>query len=215
MQWLEENRLQLHPDKCKELRISFSQEPVALDQVKVDGKEVELVDSAKLLGVTISNNLTWNAHIKQVIKKARKRLYYLVQLKRARLPVEDLVLFYTSCVRSVMDYAVPAFFHSLPKYLKNDLIHLGKRAISIINPYVDYFEAGEVLNIKSIEEHHDLLCKNLFDKIVNNVNHKLSNLLPKKHYSCYGLRNEHKFDLPQFKTNRTRNSIVFAMASKM
>ena len=64
------------------------------------------VESFKLLGVTISNNLTWHAHIKEVIKKASKRLYYLTQLKRARLPVEDLVLFYTSCVRSVMDYAV-------------------------------------------------------------------------------------------------------------
>ena len=71
MQWSEKNKLQLHPDKCKELRISFSQEPVVLDQVIVNGKEIELVDSAKLLGVTISNNLTWN---------------YLVQLKRARLP---------------------------------------------------------------------------------------------------------------------------------
>ena len=99
MQWSEENKLQLHADKCKELRISFSREPVVLGQVTVNGKEIELVDSAKFFGVTISSNyLTWNAHIKEVIKKARKRLCYLVQLKRARLPVEDLVLFYTSCV---------------------------------------------------------------------------------------------------------------------
>ena len=113
-QWSEENRLKLHPDKCKELRISFSKDPVVLDQVILNGKEVEIVESAKLLGVIISNNLTWHAHIKEVVKKASKRLYYLVQLKRARLPVKDLVLFYTSCVRSVMDYAVPAFYHSLP-----------------------------------------------------------------------------------------------------
>ncbi|CAB3999917.1 RNA-directed DNA polymerase from mobile element jockey-like, partial [Paramuricea clavata] len=85
-QWSEENRLKLHPDKCKELRISFSKDPVVLDQVILNGKEVEIVESAKLLGVTISNNLTWHAHIKEVVKKASKRLYYLVQLKRARLP---------------------------------------------------------------------------------------------------------------------------------
>jgi hypothetical protein len=99
MQWSEEDRLQLHPDKCKELRISFSKDLVVLDQVILNSKEIELVESAKLLRVTISNNLTWHAQIKEVIKKASKRLYYLVQLKRARLPVEDLVvLFYTSCV---------------------------------------------------------------------------------------------------------------------
>ena len=215
MQWSEENRLQLHPEKCKELRISFSREPVVLDQVTVNGKEIELVDSAKLLGVIISNNLTSNAHIKEVIKKTRKRLYYLIQLKRARLLVKDLVLFYTSWMRSVMDYAVPVFYHGLPQYLKNDLIRLEKRAISIINPYMDNLAAGEALDMKLIEEHHNLLCKNLFDKIVNNGNHKLADLLPKKHNSHYALRNEHKFELPQFKTNRTRNSFVFAMASRM
>ena len=79
-QWSEENRLKLHTDKCKELRISFSKDPVVLDEVIRNGKEVEIVESAKLLGVIISNNLTWHAHIKEVVKKASKRLYYLVQL---------------------------------------------------------------------------------------------------------------------------------------
>ena len=73
----------------------------------------------------------WDCLHKRSLKKARKRLYYLVQLKRARLPVEDLVLFYTSCVRSVMDCAVPGFYHALPQYLKNDLIRLEKRAIPL------------------------------------------------------------------------------------
>ena len=45
VQWSEENRLQLHPEKCKELRNSFSHEPVFLDQVTVNGKEIKLVDN--------------------------------------------------------------------------------------------------------------------------------------------------------------------------
>ena len=214
-QWSEGNRLKLHPDKCKELRISFSKDPVVLDQVILNGKEVEIVESAKLLGVIISNNLTWHAHIKEVVKKASKRLYYLVQLKRARLPVRDLVLFYTSCVRSVMDYAVPAFYHSLPQYLKNELIRLEKRAISIINPGIDYSATGEILNIKPIEEHHNFLCKNLFDNVTKDPNHKLYDLLPQKHNWHHDLRNGHEFDIPHFNTNRTKNSFIFAMASKM
>jgi hypothetical protein len=39
------------------------------------GIRFEIVESAKLLGVIISNNLTWHAHIKEVVKKASKRLY--------------------------------------------------------------------------------------------------------------------------------------------
>ena len=55
----------------------------------------------------MSSDLTWNAHI-EVIKKANKRLYFLVlnQLKRAKVPLKELVLFYT-CVRSVIDSVMP------------------------------------------------------------------------------------------------------------
>ena len=41
MQYSEENRVQLHPDKCKELRIPFTQNPVVFDPVIVNGKEIE------------------------------------------------------------------------------------------------------------------------------------------------------------------------------
>ncbi len=212
-QWSERNRLQLHPEKCKELRISFSTNPVVLD--KDNDKEIEIVESSKLLGLTITNNLTWHAHIKEVIKKASKTLYFLVQLKRAKIPVEDLVLFHTSCVRSVMYYAIPAFYHALPQYLKNELIRVEKRAMSIVNPQMDYSATGEVLNIRPIQEHHNFLCKNLFDKVLKDSNHKLNVFLPKKHNSHHELRNGHNFDISHFSTNRTRNSFIFAMASKM
>ena len=65
--------------------------------------------AAKLLGLTISDDLTWNAHVNEVVKKASKKLYSLVQLKRSRLPPSDLVLLYLSCVRSTVDYAIPVF----------------------------------------------------------------------------------------------------------
>ena len=63
-----------------------------------NGKGVETVKSAKLLGVTISDDLSWNEHVREVVKKASKRLYFLVQLKRARLPTSELVLFYCTCI---------------------------------------------------------------------------------------------------------------------
>ena len=52
---------------------------------------MEDVSKVKLLGVTINNKLSWNGHIEEVIKKAARRLYFLVQLKRANIPVEDIV----------------------------------------------------------------------------------------------------------------------------
>ena len=93
LEWSHVNRVQLNPDKCKELRISFAWNPVELDTVVIDRKEVEVVSNAKLLGLTISANLTWNVNIKEVVKKSSKRLYFLVQLKRAKSQPTDLIFF--------------------------------------------------------------------------------------------------------------------------
>ena len=196
IQWSDENRVQLHPDKYKELRITFSKNPSVLDPLIVNGKEIETVDNAKLLRVTISSDLTWNVYI-EVIKKANKRLYFLVQLKRAKVPLKKLVLFYTTCVRSVIDYAIPASYHALPKYLTH------------------YDVASEVLNMRLIEDHHDILFSKLFNSMTRDVNHKLAELLPPLYSSYRDLRNERKFNVPCTFTNWARNSFVFAMAAKV
>ena len=129
IEWSRENRVQLNADKCKELRISFAKEQRVFDPIIIEGKEVELVTSTKLLGLTIANDLTWNDHVTEITKKASKRLYFLTQLKRAGVPKQDLALFYVSCVRSVIDYAAPVFFNGLPQNLKKELVRLEKRAI--------------------------------------------------------------------------------------
>ena len=89
--------------------ISFTKSQQEFEPILIDGDALEVVVSVKLLGLNISSDLTWNIHINEILKKASKRLYFLVQLKRAKVTRTDLGLFYSSCIRSIMDYAVPAF----------------------------------------------------------------------------------------------------------
>ena len=63
IQWSIDNRVQLNNDKCKELRISFAKKSPEFNPILINGEELEIVQSAKLLGVTISHNLSWNNHI--------------------------------------------------------------------------------------------------------------------------------------------------------
>ena len=127
-----QNRVKLNSEKCKELRISFVKNEPQFAPIVVDGKELERVTSAKLLGVTISSSLTWNKHINDVIKKASKRLYFLMQLKRSRVPRHNMSTFYTACICSVLTYTAPTFFNAPPKYLKDELVQVKKQAMSII-----------------------------------------------------------------------------------
>ena len=59
--------------------------PTSFDPVVVNGMPIDLVTSAKILGLNIFNDLKWNCHIDSIIKKAKKRLYSLSQLKRSGL----------------------------------------------------------------------------------------------------------------------------------
>ena len=43
----------------------------------------------------------------EMTKKAAKRLYFLAQLKRAKVPPEELVQFYVTCIQSVLLYGCP------------------------------------------------------------------------------------------------------------
>ena len=76
----ETDKFQLNETKCKELQISFSRSADSFEAVTINNKPIEVVTSVKLLGLTISNNLEWNAHIENVIKKRSSRLYQLRQL---------------------------------------------------------------------------------------------------------------------------------------
>ena len=52
--------------------ISFARNQTEFSPVIVNGKGLEVVQHAKLLGVTISSDLSWNEHVSNVVKKASK-----------------------------------------------------------------------------------------------------------------------------------------------
>ena len=76
--WANTNRFQLHPTKTKEHRFDFSGQKQNIAPIQVGGKDVEVVDKAKLLGLIISSNLKWNAHVDHVLSKASKIIYSLI-----------------------------------------------------------------------------------------------------------------------------------------
>ena len=100
--WSAENLFQLKLEKTKELTISLRRPPEHFDSVTVDGTQIQTTTSSKLLGLIMKNTLTWSDHIDSLIKKADRKIYLLVQLKRARVPAEDLVAYYCACIRSCL-----------------------------------------------------------------------------------------------------------------
>ena len=111
--WSKAQKMQLNADKCKVMVIDYKRQKHHFTPLLVDGKVLETVESAKILGVTISCNLKWNNHINDVIKRADKRLYFLVLLKRARIPADDIINFYCTTMRPILEYCAQIFHHAL------------------------------------------------------------------------------------------------------
>ncbi len=49
MNWSHQNKLQLHPAKCKELGIQFGKRECMVEPIIINGQHLEIVKSAKIL----------------------------------------------------------------------------------------------------------------------------------------------------------------------
>ena len=207
----EADGFQLKESKCKELRISFSTYDKIFHPILINGKNIEVAPSVKLLGLAISDDLKRKTHISRICKKISSRLYFLRQLKRAKVPSNDLLLFYVTCIHAVTEYACQVFHDSLPQYLFDELEKLQKRAIRIIFPDMHYKEDLETMNISSLHDRRQSLTDDLFNEIVIiNSHHERKSLLPPLNGTIMPLRNRRKFQIPIYKTNRFKNSLIMS-----
>ncbi len=71
---------------------------------------MERVSSFKYLGVNISEDLTWTAHIQTQVKKARQRLYHLRQLRKFRVSPAILKTFYSGAIESVLTQCISVWY---------------------------------------------------------------------------------------------------------
>ena len=121
--------------KCKDMVINFLKyQPTVITPIQLNGIVIDRVSSYKLLGVIISNDLSWNH------KKATKRLFVLRTFKRVGLGTNDLVLVYCSIFRSIVEYTSPVWA-AIPLYLEESIESVQRKALKIIFGRVDYAEA--------------------------------------------------------------------------
>ena len=70
----------LYYDKTKELRICFKKSTPDIALLTIDGRPIQQVNSTRLLGVTLSEDLKWQSHIDEITTKASQRLYFIILL---------------------------------------------------------------------------------------------------------------------------------------
>ena len=136
----------------KEMIIKFCRDPASLPYFNIDGAAIERVSQVNVLGVTLSSDLSWNAHVDGIVSKARTWVFLIYQLKRAGIGRCDLVRIYISVIRPVVEYACPAWHTNLPKYLSDNIESIQKGCMKTIFPGCSYDDILEMTNLPTLHD---------------------------------------------------------------
>ena len=140
--------------------ISFKKNAIETQPLIIDKKAIERVTHFKILGVWLSDTLSWSYHVHYMTSRASPRLYYIRQLKRSGLTREDLLVYCKTMIQPILEYACPVLHAGLTSGESDLLEQTQKRALKII--YQDLrLSAGIELSI-----HHS--CHVALDHIRSN-----------------------------------------------
>ena len=105
--------MEFNPSKCQVVRVTTSRNPINY-LYHVHGQVLEVVASARYLGVDISSVLSWNSHIDRITGNTNRTLGFIRRNIRTKLPkVRETA--YNTLVRRQLEYASPIWDPSSKK----------------------------------------------------------------------------------------------------
>ena len=100
--------------------VSRKKSSLEFPKVKINGVEVETVFSYKYLGVLLSSDLSWSAHVKMITTKARRVLGLIYRRFYRHLSSCKLLSLYVAQVRPILEYGAVVW----DPFLKKDRLLL-------------------------------------------------------------------------------------------
>ena len=157
--WTSDNLMKLNPSKCNYMVFSRSKEQFAT-RLNIDNTILERKNASKILGVWISDDLSWSRNCQEICIKAYSRISMITKLKYVGVQLEDLIDIYVLYIRSVTEYCSVAFHSSLTGEQTNKIERIQKTCLRIIlgDMYIDYPSALEMTGLESLYDRRPKRC---------------------------------------------------------
>ena len=107
--------MKLNSEKSKYMVVNFKTKYQFNTRLTLDNKLLNEVGETFLLGVKITNDLTWNENTDCMVKKAYRRMVLLHKLFEFQLTVKDMVEIYTLYIRSILESSAVVWHSSITK----------------------------------------------------------------------------------------------------
>lgn len=197
--WAKSYSMAANVKKTKDMVISCRKEAVNPPPLTLNGERVERVRKFKLLGVIVSDDLSWGPHIDYILSKVRPRLHYLRLSKRAGLPADVLLDIYKAFIRPVLEYGSPVW-GGLPRGLAEELEKVQRSCCRIISiPYEQ---------LPTLESRRREATTRELRRVVADPTHPCHQFLQPATECQYQLRRAPRFKLPLSRSNRHSQSFI-------
>ena len=97
-----------------------------------EGQNLDVVEEFKILGLTVSTDMRWDKHTKNICRRGYMQLWALRRLKNLGASTDILVDLYEKQIRSILEYAAPAWSPMITMENSNDIERVQKCAFFII-----------------------------------------------------------------------------------
>ena len=106
-EWLSINKLSLNVKKTKFMIFHYRQRNIdnLILDLQISSEKIELVAEFNFLGLTVDENLNWNAHIQKISNKISRTLGVMCRLKNF-LPLHVLRILYNSLILPHLQYGI-------------------------------------------------------------------------------------------------------------
>uniref|UniRef100_A0A8C6MBW7 Reverse transcriptase domain-containing protein n=1 Tax=Nothobranchius furzeri TaxID=105023 RepID=A0A8C6MBW7_NOTFU len=130
--WCSSNNLELNAQKTVEMIVDFRKVTAPSLPLILTDTPITTVDSFRFFGTTITQDLRWEPSISSLLKKAQQRMYFLRQLKKAKLPAQMMVQFYTAIIESILTSSIAVWYAGATVRDKHRLQRIVRSAEKVI-----------------------------------------------------------------------------------
>ena len=182
-------------------------------RIQIDQSLLEQVHQMKLLGVIISDDLTWHKNTDYLVKRAYMRMTILRKLYEFKVNTEDLVLIYILYIRSLVEQNCVVWSSSITKEEIDSIERVQKIALRLIfrENYGSYTHALQLSGLPTLCDRRYQLSLSFALKTAQNS--KTNHMFPQNPVSK--TRHSEKYLVPHAYTERYKKSAIPFMARQM
>ena len=205
-------KMLINEKKTKTIIFNYTDNYQFTTRLSINDKNIEVIDSTKLLGTIISSDLKWDLNTAAIVKKANARMQLLRKVASFGASEEDLKNIYILFIRSLLEQSAAVWHSRLTEENASDLERIQKSAMSIIlqEKFTGYKNALNKLNLPTLSERREQLCLSFAIKCAKNP--KTRNMFPLNNkLHAINTRNTEKYQVQHANTERLKSSSIIYM----